>query len=478
MPDDRVPDVVGLGRVDERLPEHLAADLRRLVFEGVLERDVRAALGHDAPLVDEAEEARRVVRDGVEECPLALLLGLEPVAIGDVRAADQDEVVHPPRHVGDRDGRPHEDAGASVGRQERRLDVVRGVSTRRGRDRAGCTAVVVLDEDVEERSADELLVGPVDGLLERPVRPDARVVAVPVTNRPVGRQRDHDARHRVEHRRLDVALALQLELALAPHGDVGAARDDRDHVAVRIVDGCRPPEDHPAVAPGIHERVLVLACREVGRERCEALSNLVALPGVDEDVPVVAADDVPLVLVARYVDCGSVEVADHAVGIDGREQARNRVRHGVPERHLGSKLRLQPVVLQGEPGGRRHGVEELGLVVERSVVLDRGDVPAVVLDELHRPPVAGNRLVGGVTLRVDPAATCRSLTLLEPVENREVVVAQRARERIAKRRTVFQRDDELGDRDAAQARSAVMTSPERSPLGTKPHAHEDSTRSP
>ena len=244
------------------------------------------------------------------------------------------------------------------------------------------------------------------------------------------------------------------------------------------MDGRRPPEDHPALAPGVHERVLVLACREVGRERREARSNLVALPGVDEDVPVVAADDSSLVLVARYVDRGSVEVSDHAFGVDGREQARNRVRHGVPERHLGAELRLETVVLQGEPGGRRHGVEELGLVVERSVVLDRGDVPSVVLDELHRAPAGGNRLVDGVALWVDPAAACRSLALLEPVENREVVVAQRARERIAKRRTVFQRDDELGDRDATQARSAVMTSPERSPLGTKPHAHEDSTRSP
>ena len=51
---DRLPHLIGLGRVHERLPEELAADLAGVVLERALERDVRAALGDDALVVDEA----------------------------------------------------------------------------------------------------------------------------------------------------------------------------------------------------------------------------------------------------------------------------------------------------------------------------------------------------------------------------------------------------------------------------------------
>ena len=185
-----------------------------------------------------------------------------------------------------------------------------------------------------------------------------------------------------------------------------------------------------------------------------------------------------LTLAAGDLERGGVDVLDPAVRADDREQARHRVRHGVEELDLRAQLDLEPVASQRQSrrGGDR--VEQLGLVVERGVVADRGDPAAVLLDDLHRTTRARLRLRCGVTLRVDPAATRRSLTLIEPVEDGQLVVAQRARERISERRSALERDDELRNRDAAQARSASMTSPESSALGTNPRAADVETSSP
>ena len=51
-----------------------------------LEGHIRALFGHATLVVDEADEARCVVGDRVQEHALALLLRLEPVPFGDVEA--------------------------------------------------------------------------------------------------------------------------------------------------------------------------------------------------------------------------------------------------------------------------------------------------------------------------------------------------------------------------------------------------------
>ena len=242
--------------------------------------------------------------------------------------------------------------------------------------------------------------------------------------------------------------------------------------------GRRPPVDDPVLASSVSERVLVLPGGEVRSERCEALLDVTALRGVDEDVPVQQPDDLVLVRVARDVECSVIDALDAPVRADDREHARHGVRDRVEERDLGAQLRLEPVAAKRQAGCRSHRVEQLGLVVERGVVRDRGDPPAIPLDELHRSACGRSRLRRGMPLKVDPATTRRALTLVEPVDDGETLVLQGARERVSERRSVLQRNDQFRDGDAAQARSAAIMSPESSPLGTKPHAQEPSTSSP
>ena len=75
-------------RIDELAPEDLPADAGRVVSRASLEGDVGAR--DPALVVDQTDEARHIVRDRVQECAIALLLGLEPVALGDVEAARHD----------------------------------------------------------------------------------------------------------------------------------------------------------------------------------------------------------------------------------------------------------------------------------------------------------------------------------------------------------------------------------------------------
>ncbi len=181
---------------------------------------------------------------------------------------------------------------------------------------------------------------------------------------------------------------------------------------------------------GVRERVLVLAGRELWCQSVEPLFDGRPFRAVDEDVPVQAADDVVLVLVTGDSERGSVDVLDAPVGADDGEQARHGVRHGVEEIDLRAQLGLKTVAAQHQACGGGHGIEKLRLVVERGVVGDRRDPVAVLLDDLHGSTRARLGLRHSVTLRVDPTAARRSLTLVEPVQDGKLVVAQCARERI------------------------------------------------
>ena len=127
---NEAPDIVGLGRVDELLPEHLAADLRRLVSERALEGDVRPTLRKPSVMFDETQEARSVVRDRVQEGSLALLVDLEPAPLGDFDARDEYERLAAPCDIGDGDRRPGERTQCPVSTAELRLDLL-GCSTGR-----------------------------------------------------------------------------------------------------------------------------------------------------------------------------------------------------------------------------------------------------------------------------------------------------------------------------------------------------------
>ena len=142
-----------------------------------------------------------------------------------------------------------------------------------------------------------------------------------------------------------------------------------------------PPRDHEPLAAGVREHVLVLRRREVGRRGAEAADHRLALVVVDEDVPEVAAPHVLLVRVAVAAHRRGVQVPDHALGVDADEQARRGVHDRGEELVLGAELGLEPLVVERERDRRRDAVEQLGLVVERVVVDERADAPAVVLDD-------------------------------------------------------------------------------------------------
>ncbi len=275
---------VGLGRVDELLPEDLAADLRRLVSERALEGDVRPSLRETSVVFDETQEARSVVRDRVQERSLALLLDLEPSPLGDFDARDEHERLGSPCDVGDGDRRPGERTQCPVGAAELRLDLL-GCSTGRCRgDRSRGPAVVVLRDQIHERQPDELVVAPAERLPERAVRAYARVVEIAVADRPLAVEHDNDARNRLERSRCRVALALELELALPALGDVEAARDDADDASGVVLHGRGAPVE---VRTSPRAFVNAFSYSPAGsRERAPgtARSSSSCSTGVDEDV--------------------------------------------------------------------------------------------------------------------------------------------------------------------------------------------------
>ncbi len=220
---------------------------------------------------------------------------------------------------------------------------------------------------------DDVLVGPAHRLLECSVRSDARIVGVAIADRAVWREDDHDARHRLEYGRLDVALPLQLELATTSLGDVGATGDDGDDCAVLVVNRRCAPVHDTLFAARVHECVFVLRRREVGRERFEALDHVIALGFVDEDVPVVLPDDLVVGGEAGGLGRRDVDVLESSFDVDGREEARQRVRDRARVLDLEAQLGLKAVAAQRQPCCRGHAVEQFRVRVERGVVRDRGD---------------------------------------------------------------------------------------------------------
>ena len=234
-----------------------------------------APTGRDpAGLVDEAEHARGVLGDRVQERTLTLLLELEPPPLRDLDPGHQHERLRAPGHVRDRHGPPRERTHAPVGAAQFGLDFVGGAPARRRRDRVLRGRRIVLGDEVEERAAHELVVAPAERVPEGAVRADARVLDVAVANDPVAVEDDGDARDRLQRGRGRVAFALEVELALAPLGDVEPTGDDAEHAVGGVLHGRRAPVDRPLLASRVRERVLVLAgAGSPARERGTARSS-------------------------------------------------------------------------------------------------------------------------------------------------------------------------------------------------------------
>ena len=108
---------------------------------------------------------------------------------------------------------------------------------------------------------------------------------------------------------------------------------------------------------------------------------------------------------------------------------------------LRAHLGIEPGVRGRQPRRGGDALDEPRVVEDRRVVDERGERPAVALDERHRPRRARARQLDARTVGVDVAA-------VEPVADLQRRVAERAGERVAQRagRHVAQLDDEVGDR--------------------------------
>ena len=429
-----------LGELLPRAPE----DLDRSVDVG-LEPGLREPQGEGKrrePLLGAVVEvalqpaSRRV--GGVDDPrPGGAELLLLSLALADVGARDQ----HPgdARLVEDRRRRPRHGQLPSVPGDPSRLalgllDAVRGAGDRHPRGE-----LVVACDDLEERPAAELFEaapGRIAERLVRAVRDDRRVVV----------RDDDEARDRVRDGVREVALPLQVDLPPLPLGDVDAARDDPDDLHAGVDERRGAPRDHALLAAGVREHVLVLGRDEVGRGGVEARDHLLALAGIDEDVPEVGALDAAPVVVetARDLD-RTVEVPDASLGVDDGQEARSRVDDRLEETVLGTELGLESLLLEGE---RRRGgdrVDEVALVGQRAVVEEGRDALPPVLHERRRDSGGGERLAQRVSVGVDPRLPFR-----RPVGDLQGRVAERDCQRVAKGRSLAESDREVRDSRARQ----------------------------
>ena len=300
---DQLPHRRRLLRSDVVVPEHGAGRLVRLHLELALERLVGAA-GLDHPvLVDQQEEARRLVRDRVQELALALAGRSLLVARRDVDAA-RDDPPGPAVLVRKRGGAPEDDAVLAAAVDE-------GVLVLDGRvDGRGCLeardhvrALRLVDEDVPElAAADRLLVV----LARRLDRGD-----VLVHDRPLRVEMDEEARRGVDER--DEEAELGAQLGLEPHvleREPDRRRDEVDRVRLlgerRIVD----ERGHPPAA------ALDRRHGPLGRRR-----RLLDVPAVRVDPAFAVAeavDDLERRVVQRVRD----RVAERDAGIEREQDPR------------------------------------------------------------------------------------------------------------------------------------------------------------
>ena len=98
------------------------------------------------------------------------------------------------------------------------------------------------------------------------------------------------------------------------------------------------------------------------------------------------------------------------------------------EEELRPQVCLQPDILEWESCTGGNELDELGLVVERGIVGERGYGSAVPLDHRDRSRRRCRRLVDPPPVLVDPA-----VVTVESVDDLERGIVQRLRQRVAQR---------------------------------------------
>ena len=110
------------------------------------------------------------------------------------------------------------------------------------------------------------------------------------------------------------------------------------------------------------------------------------------------------------------------LGVPGLDDAGTRSAH---LGELGAELGLKARVLEREARGGADGLEELGLVLERRIVDERGDAPPVVLEHGDGASFASR------TVERAPARIHVALVRGQPERELERRIAERARDRVA-----------------------------------------------
>jgi hypothetical protein len=86
---------------------------------------------------------------------------------------------------------------------------------------------------------------------------------------------------------------------------------------------------------------------------------------------------------------------------------------------------VQLRVLERDPGGRGHRVQELRVLAQRGIVHERGQLPPTSIDDSHRSRAALDQL------QAPPVQIDEGVVLANPIREDERWVSQRAGQRVA-----------------------------------------------
>ena len=289
--------------------------------EPLLGAVVEVALEHAARLVGSFDDARA-------RCPDLLVLA---PALGDVDAREEHERRLAPRHVVDRRRRPRDHDVIAVGLPPPRLPLDARHAVRRGRDRHPREVAVVGVDQVEHARSHDLAVRPTERLAERVVDAGARRFDAAVDDVRLAVDDHDDARDRLHQRARDVALALQLDLALLALRHVTTADEEEAPLVDGRQEDARPR--HRQAPPALrHPRVVVVADGLAGCDTLDQLPHRRRLLRRDVVVPEHGAGRlVRLHLELALERLVGASGLDHPVLVDQQEEARRLVRDRVQE---------------------------------------------------------------------------------------------------------------------------------------------------
>ena len=431
-------------------------------LERPLERLVRGERGEDALLVDQAEQARRLVRDRVQERPLPLARLCLLVAGRDVDPA-RDDRSRPAVLVGDGRGVPVDDAALSPRVDERvlvlGLRVVGGGGREEGDD---LVALERVDEDVPELAAADLLLVVLARHLDRG--------EVLVQDRAVEIEVEEEARRRVDEGDEEVELRAEVGLqARVLERQPGGRGDEVDRVGLlgegRIVD-----EGGDASAVALDRRH-----GAVGRRvRLVDLASLLVHPALAVAEPV---DDLERRVVERLGD----RVAERHAGVEREEEPGRRgaveaaAQHAGQERDRDEREREQ----EEDPEDREGDMREL-VGDDRGEEEDERDAAGAVDGRSVRRLVTDARRQRPTSVAAMSASTA-TITIVQTTVTTSAAVRRRSRRSRCPGTTctgttamlVDERDDEVS---ADRCDAADGDEPDVAPLEAPVRISEDQRR--